>query len=369
MHGDVQRSNVFHVANGCQRMTRATLWISACTSGIVYRFDATMFMLTRVAATSRSDDVITCIACGSTLFEPWPAHQPPDDQPLLVCACGLGRVREMPPADVIAGYYQNDYYRPDGGRRFAGAMERLSTWFKRRRARRIAALLPAGRALDVGCERGVFLDELRRLGWQVSGTQLSRPATASATTELGLDVRYGELPSLNFPPESFSLATYFHVLEHLPRPGNYLAETHRLLARDGLLVVELPNFESLTARLFHKHWFGLDLPRHLYHFSPRSLVMLLAAHGFSVVKVSHFSAEYSAFVVLQTLLNAVLPRRDVLAESIRRGGRPGSRITLGWSVFVLAALLMVPALLLTAVSVLCRRGDVMTFYARKQESS
>jgi len=71
--------------------------------------------------------------------------------------------------------------------------------------------------------------------------------------------------------------------------------------------------------------------------------------------------------VLQTLLNAVLPRRDVLADSIRRAGRPGSRTTLGWSVYVLAALLMIPALILTAVSVLFRRGDVMTFYACKQE--
>ncbi len=324
-------------------------------------------MPTRIAASSRSGDEIPCIACGSTLFEPWPANQPPDDQPLLVCACGLGRVREMPTADIITGYYQDDYYRPDCGRRFAGSMERLSAWFKRRRARRIAAMLPAGRALDVGCERGVFLDELRRRGWQVSGAQLSRPAIVSATTEFGLDVRYGELPSLNFPSDSFSLATYFHVLEHLPRPGIYLAETHRLLARKGLLVVEVPNFESLTARLFRRRWFGLDLPRHLYHFSPRSLAMLLAAHGFAVVKVSHFSAEYSVFVVLQTLLNAVLPRPDVLAESIRRAGRPGSRITLPWYVYVLAALLMVPAMLLTAVSVVCRRGDVMTFYAYKQE--
>ena len=347
-------------------MALAAPWISTCPSSIVNQFDATMFMPTRIAATSRSGDEKSCIACGATSFEPWPVDRPPDDQPLLVCACGLGRVRVMPTSGVITGYYQDDYYTPDRGRRFDGAMERLSAWFKRRRARRIAVLLPAGRALDVGCERGVFLNELRRFGWQVSGTQLSRRATVSATTEFGLDVHYGELPSLNFRPGSFSLATYFHVLEHLPRPDNYLAITHRLLARDGLLVVEVPNFASLTARLFRKHWFGLDLPRHLYHFSPRSLVMLLAAHGFSVVKVSHFSAEYSAFVVLQTLLNAVLHQRDVLAESIRRAGRPGSRISLGWSVYVLAALLMVPALLLTAVSVLCRRGDVMTFYAHKR---
>lgn len=193
------------------------------------------------------------------------------------------------------------------------------------------------------------------------------PAIDFATSEFGLDVLYGERPSLNFQPGSFSLATYFHVFEHLSRPDFYLAETHRLLARDGLLVVELFNFESLTAHLFHKHWFGLDLPRHLYHFSPRSLVLLLAVHSFSVVKVSYFSTEYSAFVVLQTLLDTVLQRHDVLAESIQRAGRSGSRITLGRSVYALAALLMVPALLLTAVSVLCRRGDVMTFYAYKQE--
>jgi 2-polyprenyl-3-methyl-5-hydroxy-6-metoxy-1,4-benzoquinol methylase len=344
MDGDVRRANVFHAAN--VRRWQAYGFRYAQTVSLIDSMQQGS-MPTRIAASSRSGDAIPCIACGSTSFEPWPAHQPPDDQPLLVCTCGLGRVREMPTADIIAGYYQDDYYRPDGGRRFAGTMERLSTWFKRRRARRIAAMLPAGSALDVGCERGVFLDELRRFGWQVSGTQLSRPATDSATTELGLDVRYGELPSLNFRPDSFSLATYFHVLEHLPRPGLYLAETRRLLARDGLLVVEVPNFEGLTARLFGRHWFGLDLPRHLYHFSPRSLAMLLAAHGFSVVKVSYFSAEYSVFVVLQTILNAILRQRDVLAEPIRRSGRPGSRIMPAWDVIVLAGLLAVPALLWT----------------------
>jgi hypothetical protein len=53
--------------------------------------------------------------------------------------------------------------------------------------------------------------------------------------------------------------------------------------------------------------------------------MLLAAHGFSVAKVSHYSAEYSVFVVLQTLLNAVLRRHRVLAESLRRAGRASAR--------------------------------------------
>ena len=94
--------------------------------------------------------------------------------------------------------------------------------------------------------------------------------------------------------------------------------------------------------------------------------MLLDTHGFSVVKVSHFSAEYSVFVVLQTILNAVLPQRDVLAEPIRRSGRAGSRITPTWYVIVIAGLLVIPALLWTAVSVACRRGDIMTFHARKQ---
>jgi hypothetical protein len=52
------------------------------------------------------------------------------------------------------------------------------------------------------------------------------------------------------------------------------------LRSDGIFYVFLPNVASWEARLFQSYWYGLEVPRHLYHFSPESLRRLMASVGF-----------------------------------------------------------------------------------------
>ena len=48
--------------------------------------------------------------------------------------------------------------------------------------------------------------------------------------------------------------------------------------------VSLPNLDSLQARIFRHNWFAFDdIPRHLHHYSPRSLERLFEGAGLSVV--------------------------------------------------------------------------------------
>jgi hypothetical protein len=55
------------------------------------------------------------------------------------------------------------------------------------------------------------------------------------------------------------------------------------LAPGGLLIVEVPNAGGLGARLFGRAWSGLELPRHLSHFTPETLGAVVARAGGQVV--------------------------------------------------------------------------------------
>jgi hypothetical protein len=55
------------------------------------------------------------------------------------------------------------------------------------------------------------------------------------------------------------------------------------LKPDGLLVLEVPDSASLTFRLCARDWMRLDIPRHLQHFTPTTLIRLLTDTGFAPV--------------------------------------------------------------------------------------
>jgi hypothetical protein len=77
----------------------------------------------------------------------------------------------------------------------------------------------------------------------------------------------------------------WHSLEHVHDPQEVVCAASRLLAPGGRLIVATPNIDSLSFRWFGSAWFGLDVPRHLTHFAPWTLQLLLQRAGFRVGKV------------------------------------------------------------------------------------
>ena len=88
-----------------------------------------------------------------------------------------------------------------------------------------------------------------------------------------------------FPRASFDMIVMEHVLEHLHSPGEVLGRTAGWLRGGGILELSLPNFACLERRVFGRFWYGLDLPRHLNHFTERSIRDLLAKRAFIVERV------------------------------------------------------------------------------------
>jgi SAM-dependent methyltransferase len=113
----------------------------------------------------------------------------------------------------------------------------------------------------------------------------------------GLNVYQGMLESAPLLPESFDVITMWDVVEHLHRPKETLAHVRRLLRPDGLFVFRVPNLDAWDARLFGRHWAGLDQPRHLFVPSEKTICRLLAETGFSPVERQCLSGAYGVLVL------------------------------------------------------------------------
>jgi SAM-dependent methyltransferase len=140
----------------------------------------------------------------------------------------------------------------------------------------------AGRYLDVGCGSGAALGVARELGWQVSGIEMDDAAAAMAR-RFSDEVYVGDILSAPIGPGRFDVVTAFHVLEHVPDPVAVARRMLDWLAPGGLLIVEVPNAGGLGASLFGRAWSGLELPRHLSHFTPATLETVIRKAGGRVV--------------------------------------------------------------------------------------
>jgi SAM-dependent methyltransferase len=158
----------------------------------------------------------------------------------------------------------------------------LYRWTFERRLRTLKPHIPSGgRALDVGCGPGVFLEVLRAQGWEVAGVEPSARARAAAASRLGPGVVLpGTLADARFAPASFDLVTFWDVLEHLPDPLGALRAARELLAPGGRLVIETQDVRSRAARLLGRRWHHYKHAEHLVHFHRGTLRRALEASGF-----------------------------------------------------------------------------------------
>lgn len=222
--------------------------------------------------------------------------------------CTNAFLAPQPDDKTLYQLYKTGEYRLSDGRRFHAGIERVITLFRLRQVRRIKRLKSPGTILDIGCGRGYFLHLMQKSGWTVKGVELNNETASYASDVYGIPVS----TSLDFAPESFDVITINHVLEHIPNPLELLAACRELLHPEGILIIAVPNLDSLQSRIGGAAWFHLDIPRHLFHFSENGLRQLLLKHGYRIKGVRRIDVEQDLFGWLQTLLNLSGIRQDLL---------------------------------------------------------
>ena len=209
-------------------------------------------------------------------------------------SCGLGLLDPQPSQNELYELYRSSYFHDqydDGLEPSSPEMaKRLSS--ESHRIRFFRGLKKQGTVLDIGCGMGYFLNACRTYGYNVEGVDISDDSASYVRESLNIPVRTGPIESLHYESESIDIITMWHFLEHAADPRVYLKKAWQWLKPEGLLVIDVPNYEGTDAIKTWNKWKGWSLPYHLYHYTEKTLCDMLSKYGFKTVRKKDYLSEY-----------------------------------------------------------------------------
>jgi 2-polyprenyl-3-methyl-5-hydroxy-6-metoxy-1,4-benzoquinol methylase len=138
--------------------------------------------------------------------------------------------------------------------------------------------------LDVGCGKGYFLNEARKRGWQVYGTEFSEQAV-KICREKGITMYQGDLNPSEFGGLKFDVVYNSEVIEHVNNPTLQFAKMNELLRTGGLLYMTTPNFNCYLRHKYKADYNIIEYPEHLGYFTKATLNRGLENAGFKKRKL------------------------------------------------------------------------------------
>jgi 2-polyprenyl-3-methyl-5-hydroxy-6-metoxy-1,4-benzoquinol methylase len=202
--------------------------------------------------------------------------------------CTLRFTQDVPAVSEIGAYYKSSDYisHSDTNKGFINKLYHAVRFFTLRAKKNLVekyADKSKGNLLDIGAGTGAFAATMQKANWNV--TALEPDATARATAQTNFNITLQPAEQLfSLQNESFDVITLWHVLEHVHDLHNYIDKFYSLLKKDGVLIIAVPNYTSYDANEYESAWAAYDVPRHLYHFSPKSMNTLLSKHNFRLKK-------------------------------------------------------------------------------------
>ena len=203
-------------------------------------------------------------------------------------ACSIRTTTPFPDKKIIGNYYSSDDYISHDDK-VSGIFDSIyglvRTYQLNKKKKLIGKYFNKsnGKILDIGCGAGDFLQYMKENHWNINGVDTSNKARKIANKKLNIKVMDPKDWINN--KEKYDVITCWHSLEHVHEPWVYLDKIKKSLTLDGFLIVALPNYQSTDAKIYKEFWAAYDTPRHLYHFTIKSMNKTIKPHGLNIESI------------------------------------------------------------------------------------
>lgn len=206
---------------------------------------------------------------------------------IYACAnCSFHFTQNIPTPETIGPYYQSDVYisHSDTKEGLVNRLYHTARDLMLSKKRKLVAQLTKGKKLlDIGSGTGYFLNHMQQHGYEVIGVEIDKSARAATLKNFNINVNPPATLLEGKIQQKVDIISLWHVLEHLHDLDGYMQSIHQQLTDDGIVLIAVPNHTAYDAQHYGKHWAAYDVPRHLWHFSPKTVAILAEKNGFKVV--------------------------------------------------------------------------------------
>lgn len=244
-----------------------------------------------------------CVLCGSSALEPCSMRFRPGYPHIsrVKCkSCSAVFANPMAEERELVDFYQNYYDKGNFQLKHYKnyCQERFDSFGKKDQAslrkefNYALKYKDSGNFLDVGFGLGEPLFLAHKLGFNIYGTEFDEDAIDFFTRYVpNFKAHHGDLMSAPFPDESFDFIRFWHVIEHVLAPRQYIQKIKTLLKPGGILMIGTPNIENNGYRIYRfLKFMTLSIPEivegidHTVLFNKNTLSKLVEDEGFEIVE-------------------------------------------------------------------------------------
>lgn len=156
--------------------------------------------------------------------------------------------------------------------------------------------------LDIGCGEGFGLIEALKRGWECYSVDITDHRIDDAKKSK-IHFHKGTLFTANYPSDFFDVIYFDSVLEHVTNPSEYLNEIYRIMKKNGVLYIGVPNEDSLFGFVNKIYYFlsGKNIsekikpfasPYHIIGFTKKTLLYVVEKFGFEIIEFRNFARKF-----------------------------------------------------------------------------
>jgi SAM-dependent methyltransferase len=202
---------------------------------------------------------------------------------IISCSvCDIHYLADFPKPELLQKYYNEDYKISNAN--FETEHRRISRIIEQHQLISIIKHYKpeTKNVLDIGCDKGHFLDEARHLGLEVAGIELSEEAQKYCRS-IGIPVK-NEIDGIE---NRFDVVIMNHSLEHFTEPKLILQKIHLKLNENGILIVRVPAFNSFWSKLLKEKWIWFQPHNHYFHYTLQSFKFLFELMNYEILELRH----------------------------------------------------------------------------------